>query len=307
MSDTSSKRSSIPVVSSRLTASHHVTSPTRSIDVGNSAGSGAGLGVLTRTCGPGGPMSTVMEGRSSQELENKSLSSSGRTGSKGNSNEDNSVTGNTTNNASQQQQQQLQRSIAMAGQQLQQLGIIGNGAGNTSCSVRLTISPPTLPRVGRSTTSWQGSMTSYRAGRLRGGLGGGLAASQAISVNSAWCEENPEKVPPDMRRKYTLFYNHYVCEGAIHEVNLSFEMRDELRRKAMVGDWNIADFDQAKEFIVINMFWNVYPRWLAHRQEEEQNGGQTKWVPRMFAHILQRNRVATRQAGKKDVEAKALY
>ncbi|KAJ3176366.1 hypothetical protein HK101_010447 [Irineochytrium annulatum] len=147
-----------------------------------------------------------------------------------------------------------------------------------------------------------------------GGRGSTVMASQALTVSSAWVDDNPGRVPPDMRRRFTSFYNLYVCEGAIYEVNVPFDMRDLLKGRAMQGDWMIADFDPAKEHVVINMvgggglalniarvgvlsdlvllqFWNVYPRWLAYRRDQEESKTRVGWMARLMHKFRSRNHV----------------
>ncbi|KAI8830044.1 hypothetical protein BC829DRAFT_494894 [Chytridium lagenaria] len=95
-----------------------------------------------------------------------------------------------------------------------------------------------------------------------------LVASQAgtgLPVKfSLW----PVTLPVHLRVKYQTFFNFYIMVGAVNEVNISFPVRKKLLDKAQTGDGMLGDFDEAKEEIVLNMFYNTYPRWLETREAQ---------------------------------------
>jgi hypothetical protein len=90
--------------------------------------------------------------------------------------------------------------------------------------------------------------TQYGGRRFtQGNAGGGIGVGSNVELR-------PDvKVPEVMVPRFIKFYNTYIKEGSINEVNLSGDVRGRLREKAMLGTWMLNDFDAAKKEIVLNM------------------------------------------------------
>ncbi|KAJ3176365.1 hypothetical protein HK101_010446 [Irineochytrium annulatum] len=282
-----------PIASSRVTTIPIPVplSSSRSQDARNAGGVGLSAGL----------MSTVPEGRSSQEIDIKSIASVADASDENCPTKELTAPESGDNNAASMSSAEGDNATAPG-----PCATATKSPSLTGSELRFTPSGPTSARhslrqaffpsaqaASAAPTSIRRSVTLlHRLGASNsGGRGSTVMASQALSVSSAWVDDNPGRVPPDMRRRFTSFYNHYVCEGAIHEVNLPFDMRDQLKGRAMQADWMISDFDQAKEYVVINMFWNVYPRWLAHRREQEEIKARAGWMARLMRKFRSRNHV----------------
>ncbi|KAI9346458.1 hypothetical protein BDR26DRAFT_1005169 [Obelidium mucronatum] len=80
-----------------------------------------------------------------------------------------------------------------------------------------------------------------------------------------------QKVPTDIITKYNQFYNLYCKSGGQMEVNLSGEVRTELRALAKSGEWKVGSFDRAKGEILNVLFTNIYCRWAYQKIEKRQS------------------------------------
>ncbi|KAJ3215515.1 hypothetical protein HDU67_000303 [Dinochytrium kinnereticum] len=84
-------------------------------------------------------------------------------------------------------------------------------------------------------------------------------------------EEEGTSLPIDLRLKYQSFYNFYILEGSVNEVNISYAVRKKLHDKAESGEWESGDLEEAKDEVVMGMFFNVYPRWVEARHAEAKS------------------------------------
>ncbi|KAJ3195645.1 hypothetical protein HK101_011460 [Irineochytrium annulatum] len=97
--------------------------------------------------------------------------------------------------------------------------------------------------------------------------------SHAHAQSQAAQQQNPV-LPQELRWSYTRFYRTFMEEGAPHEVNLSWQVTDELKKKWVAAGggrpgesgeccpWSLMDFEKAKDEVVRLMYMNVYPRWI---------------------------------------------
>ncbi|KAI8852332.1 hypothetical protein BC829DRAFT_414596 [Chytridium lagenaria] len=81
-------------------------------------------------------------------------------------------------------------------------------------------------------------------------------------------ESTVNVVPRQLLNGYTKFYLNYIADGAINEVNISFKTRERLKKIRESQLWRKDDFTEAKEEVMMNLFWNVYPRWVEARQAQ---------------------------------------
>ncbi|KAJ3220185.1 hypothetical protein HDU67_005511 [Dinochytrium kinnereticum] len=67
-------------------------------------------------------------------------------------------------------------------------------------------------------------------------------------------EENTANLVPKLLiNSYIRFYHQYIEEGSLNEVNLSFKVRDHLRKVKSTGVWRKDDFVQAREEVITNL------------------------------------------------------
>ncbi|KAJ3083004.1 hypothetical protein HDU99_000933 [Rhizoclosmatium hyalinum] len=97
-----------------------------------------------------------------------------------------------------------------------------------------------------------------------------VSRANGSSTTSQLGQLNATAVPQELVSKYHQFYLLYCKPGGQMEVNLSGEIRQELKQVYDSGEWKVGAFDRARSEIMNVLFTNIYCRWAFQQNDKER-------------------------------------